>query len=657
VPNERVLVVDDSPETRDVVAYLILANAGYDVLTARDGEDGLILARDLQPDLILSDYLMPGMNGIDLIIALREESLDIPVILMTAEGSEELAVAALRAGARDYLIKPVRAEALLDSVKHVILRDWAKKINERIPEQLLEANRALEARLDEVTMLMNVGTSVTAETDVQHILNQVVDAAVTLTESEEGSLLLLDRFSGELYIRAARNFDQKTVRTLRLPAEDSLAGQVMRTGEPMIINTGDSVKINSSFLIKSMVYVPLRTKNKTIGILSVDNRLQGKTYDNHHLQLLSILADFASVAIENARLYAQTTQERDALDAILRNTDDQVVVIDTEERLIFCNPTALETFHITSSDFLGKSVRDVITNVEVVELLTREADPDRTVRSEVTLGVADSEKVLNAQLTIIAGVGRALVMQDITALKQLDKAKNDFVGQVAHDLRSPLTAVLGYTELLQRAGRLNDQQLKFIDQIIASVHSITGLITELLDLSRIEAGYAVDQEPVCLDLIAKQAAEFLTHSAKVKQQTMLLEIEEGCARVVGNGLRLKQMVMNLLGNAIKYTPEEGTVSMRLWRDSDAIILEVKDTGIGIAVEDQPFVFDKFYRTTRAALEYEGTGLGLAIVKGIVEQHGGRIWLQSKENVGTTFTVVFSHKTAEPAAAEFEETVP
>ncbi len=637
MPNERILVVDDSAPIREFIAHTVLAKEGYDVLTAADGKEGLVLAQDLQPDLILTDYMMPHLNGLEMIEALHAANISAPIILMTAEGSEALAVRALRSGVYDYLIKPITADMLINAVREALRRHWKDQIKERVPAHLLESNRRLEKRLRELSTLLHIGTSVTAMLDLQQVLNSVVEAAVSVSGAEEGSLMLVDEQSGELYVRAAKNFDQQTVHTLRLPVQDSLAGQVVRTGEPLVVGgDADQVKIKTKFLVKGIVYVPLRAPNRVIGVLSVDNRLESRTFEPHDVQILSLLADFAAVAVQNSRLYAEMIRERDMLDAILHDTDDYVIVVDSNDCILFCNATARNAFNITRTDFIGQPLHTVISHPEVLALFAKEALSGRGRRSEITLG---GEKFLNAQLTIIESVGRAAVMQDITHLKQLDRAKSDFVAAVAHDLRSPLTAVLGYSELLMRAGTLNEQQTRFVEQITASVHSITALITELLELSRIEAGFNVDLEPVAMDRIVQKAVDGLQHQIMQREHALILDVAPSLPTLVSNPLRLQQMVANLVGNAIKYTPNNGTIKVSLWRDSDNIVFQVSDTGIGIPVEDQPYVFDKFFRSERAASEFDGTGLGLSIVKGVVDQHRGRIWLESREGIGTTFTVV------------------
>src|ERR1700690_1701560 len=155
-------------------------------------------------------------------------------------------------------------------------------------------------------------------------------------------------------MRAERNFDKKTVQTLRLKVQDSLAGQVIQTGKPIILSGEDLVKIKTAYLVKSLIYVPLRAKDKVIGVLSVDTRHTSRTFAAHEVQTLSILADFAAVAVENASLVAEIVHERNTLDAILRDTEDHIIVVDSNDCVLFCNPTARRTFNVTMTEFAGK---------------------------------------------------------------------------------------------------------------------------------------------------------------------------------------------------------------------------------------------------------------------------------------------------------------
>jgi two-component system NtrC family sensor kinase len=236
-------------------------------------------------------------------------------------------------------------------------------------------------------------------------------------------------------------------------------------------------------------------------------------------------------------------------------------------------------------------------------------------------------------------VGQAIVMQDITHLKELDRIKSEFVTTVSHDLRSPLTAILGYTQLIARAGELNEQQKEFVRRVQLSVEQITDLVTDLLDLGRIEAGLDASKEKAPIAVLARYAMEGLRGLAEAKAMRMEADIPDSLPMILGDPIRLRQMVGNLIENAIKYTPRGGGVRVEAEADGDQVVLRVRDNGPGIPPADQPYLFDKFYRASNIPDDMPGTGLGLSIVKSIVDHHGGRIWVESKLGEGTSFTVV------------------
>jgi two-component system, OmpR family, phosphate regulon sensor histidine kinase PhoR len=629
MPGKKILVVDDSREIRETIAKLILRPAGYETLTANDGLAGLQVAREQHPDLIISDLQMPGMTGIQLKRTLSLENILTPLILMTGEGSESIASEASLAGVSAYFSKPLDPDVLLLAVEQALKA-------ERLRQERGAALQSLEKRVHQLETLQAVGRTLTGTLDVDQVLSRVVDAAVRLTEAEEGSLLLLDEHTGELTMRAARNFDDQFVRTFRIRSDDSLAGQVIRTGQPVLIGGGASPqKIKTAYFVHSLIYVPLKVQNRVIGVLGVDNRQSGRALGEGDLNPLSALADYAAIAIVNAMLFARTNSERQKLDTILQKTAEGVIVATEDGRIVLINAAARSAFSLPPTGLVGKPLKDVISQPELRDLFTRSAaTQDR--RAEIPL---DNNRTLNAHMTPIEGIGLAVVMQDITHLKQLDRIKSEFVSAVSHDLRSPLTAILGYVELIPRVGPVTDQQREFIRRVHISVDAITSLITDLLDLGRIEAGFDTQKESTNLPLVVRYAVEGLMPAADIKHERLVVNLPENLPPVYGNSMRLRQMASNLIENAIKYTPEGGVVTVICIQDSDQLILTITDTGIGIPISDQPYIFDKFYRAKSVPEEIPGTGLGLSIVKSIIENHGGRIWVDSKPEHGTTFVVV------------------
>ncbi len=304
---EKVLVIDDRPDSLQFLTEYVLRPNGYSFITASDGEKGFQKALEETPDLIIMDLRMPKMTGLEVLSALREKNSHIPVILMTFHGSEETAVQAFRLGAKDYLIKPYEIEEMLEAIERALTETRLRHEKSELSEGIVKINRQLEQRVKELGILYSIGKSVTSLLDTDKVLNRIVEAAVYITGAEEGSLLLLDKTTGELYMRAARGLGEKYARGFRLKVQDTLAGQVIRTGKPVMVTAEDDAKLKfkTGYLVNSLLNVPLKVQDEVIGLLSVDNRVANRSFTDNDMYLLSALADYAAIAIENAGLYGE----------------------------------------------------------------------------------------------------------------------------------------------------------------------------------------------------------------------------------------------------------------------------------------------------------------------------------------------------------------
>ncbi|MFA5873956.1 MAG: ATP-binding protein [Anaerolineales bacterium] len=343
----------------------------------------------------------------------------------------------------------------------------------------------------------------------------------------------------------------------------------------------------------------------------------------------------------------QRLDELQKLDTIVEHIEDGVIILDEQSNLLLINPAARRAFGLWQDDVVkGKPVSEVLPHPDLKILLSDINNP--LPQNEITF---EDGRVLSAQCTPIPRIGLAITMQDITYLKQIDRLKNEFVHTVSHDLRSPLTAILGYVDLLDRVGPVNDQQREFIHRVQNSVQSITSLVNDLLELGRIEAGFDTQKEVVPLEGIIHDTLETLGGLISDKKMNLHLNLPMDIPQMRGNPIRLRQMLDNLIGNAIKYTPEGGEITIDVEAQNDQVILRISDTGPGIPPADQPHIFEKFYRASNVPKGVGGSGLGLSIVKSIVENHQGRIWVDSLLGQGSAFTVVlplYKQAVAQPA---------
>ena len=253
---------------------------------------------------------------------------------------------------------------------------------------------------------------------------------------------------------------------------------------------------------------------------------------------------------------------------------------------------------------------------------------------------------LNEQLRQAEAIQRAMLEREhevVERLTQLDRDKTDFVSSVTHELRTPVTSMLGYLELLDDgdAGPLNADQQRMLEAIGRNSRRLLSRIEDLLTVSGVEAGaMRLQAVPMSVQALVDSATSALVPTMRGRDLTLAVDVADDVATIVGDAEKLDRVLINLLSNATKFTPDGGRITIRVRRDVDAVTVSVADTGIGIPVDEQPRVFERFFRSSNAQeLAVPGTGLGLVIVKGIVDLHGGSITLESSPGVGTEVTVI------------------
>jgi len=641
--NLILLAIESSPTL--TLLELALRASGYGVAIASDANRLEQALLETTPALLVIHETLNGSSGLELSIATLERFPPLPIVLFADHDNPALMKQCMKAGVSDFLAPPLRIDEIVQAVQRSQKR--AEQMGDWVRREVRRSTASLEQRINEMETLMKLGRTINSSLDEDGVLTSVVTAAVELTGAEEGQLLLLDDATGDLYMRAGRNFEESFARTFRLPVKDSMAGQVLHTGQALSFCEDSPSKIKTAFLVYSLVYVPLKAKDQVIGVLGVDNRQNKRPFTQHHELLMSVLADYAVIAIENARAYENSKRERAKLETTIESVQDGIVLLDKEQRILLINPAARKIFGLGNQLLTGQPVLQTISHHEFVEIMGSISD-NPLKHYEIAL---DDGQVFNCQYAPIPEIGAVVTLEDITHLKMLDRLKSDFIHTISHDLRSPLTAIMGYVELLERVGPLNDQQRAFVKNVQNSTQNITALVNDLLDLGRIESGFDDRKDEISLEGIIRYTLDNLNQQIVEKKQILALNIAADLPPLRGNPIRLRQMVDNLLVNAVKYTPVGGTLTVNLRAEGEQVVFEVVDTGIGIPVADQAHIFEKFYRASNAPKNTPGTGLGLAIVKSIVENHQGRIWLDSVIGRGSKFVVVLPASRAETETAE------
>lgn len=300
VAGEKILIIGPEQSLLDTLVKDILSPHGFELLQIEDQEEALAVALANKPTLLL--LRLPQENAACLLEKLEQAGYTIPSILIAESEISEIPVELVRFGVKDCIFYPFEADAVL----HVIERVIGMPDYRQLAEGLDRINRKLEQRLKEFNRLFKVGRSVTSLLDLDTVLNRVTEAAVFITGAEEGYLLLLDEDTGQLLLRAAQNLGEKYAQGFSLPVSDSIAGDVVRTGKPVILGEHEkNLKVKTGYLVKSLLNVPLKADGRVIGVLGVANQISDTTFTYAHLNQLSLMADMATTALENAREHTE----------------------------------------------------------------------------------------------------------------------------------------------------------------------------------------------------------------------------------------------------------------------------------------------------------------------------------------------------------------
>jgi two-component system phosphate regulon sensor histidine kinase PhoR len=331
--------------------------------------------------------------------------------------------------------------------------------------------------------------------------------------------------------------------------------------------------------------------------------------------------------------------ERSKLSAVLDTMADGVVVADSEGDVTLLNSAAERMLGLSGRDVVGGRLAGVVWDHELMKLVREAIELDKQQDGEVVL--AASRRTVSAVATpIVQGgsEGVLLTLHDLTRRRRIDTTRREFVSNVSHELRSPLASVKAMVETLQ-AGAKNDAEKAddFLERINEEVDRMTALVTELLELSRLESGRVeMDVEPFDLGPIVLGVVDRLKMQADAGGVELACDIPAGLSTVLGEKAKISQVLVNLIDNALRFTPNGGDVRITAKRAGDMVEVTVSDTGPGIPPEHLPHLFERFYKVDRSRQE-GGTGLGLAIVRHIVQAHGGKVTVESEVGNGTRFT--------------------
>lgn len=495
----------------------------------------------------------------------------------------------------------------------------------------------LQARLNELNRLLVASQGVASSLRLNEALDPILKAVADSGASSARIMLVRDMIPSpvEINVRFSNGSEKDTYMHLDQQIL-SLTEQQERLVMAVLTRTRGLDLDPNLPNPESLIAVALRHEGRYLGVLWAGYKTQ-HVFTEPDIRFITTLASQAALAVANIRLFLTVEASRRQLEAILNSTPDPVLVTDASNRLILANPAAGHVFGVTIRRGERPDLERTIQVKALNDLLLSSSGEKRSAEIRMPDGKTYMATA-SAMLAEGRTVGRVCILRDVTQLKEIDTLKSDFVSTVSHDLRSPLTLIRGYSTMLEMAGELNDQQKNYAKMIVQGVDNMAKLVNNLLDLGRIDfgVGLQVDSIPV-LDILERVTSGLQLH-AKQKNISLGVELPRDMPHAIeADQALLHQGIYNLVENALKYTPQDGEVTIKLIPNETKLTFAICDSGIGIPASDLPRLFEKFYRgTNREALAQRGTGLGLAIVKSIAERHGGKVWVESELGKGSTF---------------------
>lgn len=499
----------------------------------------------------------------------------------------------------------------------------------------------LSERNSQVETMHQVSLAITSELSLDTILNEITSRAAGWVRADAAGIFL------------AKGDELELVNVYELPKDllnttidfgDGIAGTVAQSKRTIHLenyardwqHSDDLPLARETF--GAVICVPLIYLNKIIGVLMVVSGHQGRLFNKDDVYSLELLSAQAAVAIAHGRVFAEQRALAEQLETVLTSTESPVIAVDRKFHLIFANSAARKLFSLENSD------------VNLAECLPESVFPDdyrtvlRTLRqsNSYIYEISLDGKIYQCHLAILGRpriAGWVAILNDVTQLFELDRVKSEMVRMASHDLKNPLMGAMAYIDLLRDDIDASvDGDLHSVDMIETQLNRMHRIIKGVLDVERIKAGSELND--VCYPaILVENVLHDLDILIKEKDVKLETQIADTVPTFLGDREQFERALVNLVENAIKFTLEDSHICIAVYSQHDRVMFEVRDNGIGIPEELHNRVFDRFYRGKQFGVEHvTGSGLGLSLVKTIVENHKGKIWLESKPNQGTTFFI-------------------
>src|SRR4030066_1101966 len=688
--SEKILIIDDE-ERMCLSLVAILKDLGYQAKAVSQANQALKEIEKDNYDLIVSDIKMPDLDGFDILKLTKRQNKDSLVIFMTGYASLESAIQAINLGAYDYLTKPLDFGKFRLTVQRALEKREYDQSKNLLLEALKQKNLELKQKVSELNALYQTGKSLSSTADLKQLLNQIISLATKVIGAKTGSVMLINPENRELYISAAIGLEKEVIQNTRLKMGSSIAGYVAEKGTPLMIEDVEKDirfrRINKQkYETKSLLSVPLKIKNKVLGVINLNNKVDGTSFSKSDLQLLTTFASQAAVSIESAYIFEQMKRKNQELNLLydiatgVSHLQDfreiasfifaklkKLLPLDfcfwldwepeTEKISLGFQETSHKNFKIRELElplkknkildwkklrsklfhhlkpYFGKEF--AVEHLVVVPILT-----EGTLQGIFCLGNRKSQVLSESDYNLIS-----IVASQSASVYEREKAilnatrlvtMGNMIFEITHDLKKPLTNIKGSLQILRQKNTLNKDTQRLLDPTEEEIFRLTELVKELVNFSN-PGKYQPERKallPILEKAISLVESDSISGKIVIKKDFVL-----DLPPVFVNEKEILESFLNLIFNAIESMPKGGELKVRAKQtylseqEKEFIQVTISDQGMGIAPENLHRIFERYFTTKDG-----GTGLGLAVVDRIIKAHNGFVSVESQPQVGTTFEV-------------------
>ncbi|MCD6361479.1 MAG: PAS domain-containing protein [Armatimonadetes bacterium] len=533
-----------------------------------------------------------------------------------------------------------------------------------VVEELQRRIRNLEQDLETATTMAEVPAVVVTRPELRDTLMRLVNKVAMIVQTEKVMIMLHQPDSGTLSVLPpALGISEEQAAEVNISIDEGVSGMVFRTREPILYNDAlNDPRTNKDLVsllhIRNGICVPLVIKQRdeeerlvderVIGVMHVFNKRFNQDLGMEDVRLVEMLAEQAAAVISNAQLYIQLTEEKEELEEAFEHIAVGVIVVTMQGKVRLINPAACNMLRRPPSDYAGKDLEEVVPPGPVRDLLEEVINNAEERSVEIELG-DDDPHTYQAQASLIrsenGGVEAAVaIFNDITDIRRVERMKTVFVSTVSHELRTPLTSIKGFiSTLLEDEEGMYDEETRreFLIIINEECDRLTRLISDLLNISRIEAGHGLELQLEDVDLRQVVNRVAANQQAYTKKHEIVTEFDDSVTEIRADVDKLMQILDNLVGNAVKYSPNGGMVKISVSDEGDSVRIDVSDEGLGIPERHRDQIFQRFHQVDDDVdhRSISGTGIGLYLVQHLAQAHGGNVWLEKTEvGVGSTFSL-------------------